>query len=147
MNVRSPSRRVFARFPLQLTDVCEPVRVYPSAFSLQSRCKRDLWTVVPRLGSAGIPLFTGRHLSACHDSCCSNHRQQPWTVLLFGHVLSHCWCFQMGIRVMDSNDQERERGITILAKVRGMRRRWRVRGYWHLWICQSCSSVFRRIIS
>lgn len=25
---------------------------------------------------------------------------------------------QMGIRVMDSNDQERERGITILAKVR-----------------------------
>ena len=30
---------------------------------------------------------------------------------------------QMGVRVMDSNDQERERGITILAKVGEMTHR------------------------
>lgn len=33
-------------------------------------------------------------------------------------IVAVCFGEQMGIRVMDSNDQERERGITILAKVR-----------------------------
>lgn len=39
----------------------------------------------------------------------------PHTRPMCRHVCLHT--LQMGVRVMDNNDQERERGITILAKV------------------------------
>lgn len=38
----------------------------------------------------------------------------------------------MGIRVMDSNDQERERGITILAKVRNLLRCFKLVSLFHI---------------